>query len=284
MSARIEEWLGRMREIRPGGPAVRVTASERGRDLGWVFPIDDATDVRQLAESIDATCSDAGVSCCELRAFNGEAQWVGQLQHKARPAAEIVPSGAQLTIPAGVEDVVQHALQTSRSFAGLSFKAIIKNHELALQMVDRLDRQVTALTRENADLRQRLSDRWELTDKLHSHQLDDDLARDKAQRQGRIAETLVHAAMARLFGQATPEGQTVQTRLTVAFLRSLNEDQIQKIVAVLSEDQRIALFELVQAVGNSRPATGAGSQSEAHAVAASPAAASPAATNTGTVP
>ena len=270
MSARIEEWVGRMREPRPGGPAVRITASERGRDLGWFFPIDNTTDVRQLADAIATTCDDAGVTSCELRAVNAEGQWVGQLQHKARPATEIVPLGTQLTIPAAVEDVVQHALQTSRSFAGLSFKAIIKNHELALQMVDRLDKQVAALTKENADLRQRLSDRWELADKLHSHQLDDDLARDKAQRQGRIAETLVHAAMARLFGQATPEGQAVQTRLTAAFLRSLTEDQIEKIVAVLSEDQRIALFELVQAVGNAdaKPPTGPSGHADSHTAAA----------------
>ena len=39
MSAHIEEWLTRMRESRSPGPAVRITAEERGHDLGWAFAV-----------------------------------------------------------------------------------------------------------------------------------------------------------------------------------------------------------------------------------------------------
>jgi hypothetical protein len=249
MSAHIEEWLTRMRESRTPGPAVRVTAEERGHDLGWVFAVGETTDLAELAATIDRTCDDAGVQKCQLRAFDAEGHWMGQLLHKVEAPTQIVPANAQLALPIGVEDVVQHALQASRSFAGLSFKAIMKNHDVALQMIDRLDKQVVALTRENADLRQRLADRWELTDKLHSHQLEDDLARDKSMREGRIAETFVHAAMARVFGQGTPEGQTIHMRMVHAFLRSLSDEQKQKIAEVLTDDQKVALIELLQGAG-----------------------------------
>ncbi len=276
MSAHIEEWLTRMRDFRSPDPVVRVTAEERGHDLGWVFTITDTSNLGELADTVDRTCSDAGVLRCQLRAFDAEGRWMGQLLHKVEESAQIVPANTQLALPAGVEDIVQHALQTSRSFAGLSFKAIVKNHDLALQMIDRLDKQVGALTRENADLRQRLADRWEVTDKLHSHQLEDDLARDKAVRQGRIAETLVHATMARLFGQSTPEGQSIQIRMAHAFLRSLSDEQKQKIAEVLTEDQKIALSELLQgasANGEGTDADGGRPAADAHAAAVAAAAA-----------
>jgi hypothetical protein len=246
MSAQIEEWLTRVRETRSPGPAIRIKASERGRDLGWVFDVTDKTDLTELAEGIDRTCRDAGVARCELRAENAEGHFVGQLLYKADPPAQIVPTSAGLAVPAAVEDIVKDALQASRSFAGLGFKAIVKNQEVALQMIDRLEKQVTTLTKENTQLRERISERWEIADKLHTHELDDALAKDKAERQGRIAETLVHATMARLFGKGTPEGQAIQMRMAHLFLRSLTNDQLQKIVEVLSEDQRLALFELIR--------------------------------------
>jgi hypothetical protein len=244
MSARIEEWLTRIRETAPN--AIRIIASERGRDLGWAFEVTEKTDTSELAETIDRTCGDAGVVRCELRAQTVEGCFVGQLLYKPDPPAQIVPAVAQLGVPAAVDDMVQHALQASRSFAGLGFKAIVKNQEVALQMIDRLDKQVTALAKENMHLREELSERWEIADKLHTHKLDDELAKDKAQRQGRIAETLVHATMARLFGKDSPEGQSIQMRMAYSFLRSLSDEQRQKIVAILSEDQRIALFELIR--------------------------------------
>jgi hypothetical protein len=250
MSTRIEEWLTRMRESAAGKP-VRVTASERSRDLGWAFELADSSET-ELAERIERTCLDAGVSRCDLRA-ESEGRFVGQLVFKADPPAQIVPANNQLAVPAAVEDIVQHALQASRSFAGLGFKAIVKNHEVALAMIDRLDRQVSALTKENTQLRERLSDQWEIADRLHTHRLDDHLAKDKAERQGRIAETLVHAAMARLFGSGTPEAQTVEMRMAYAFLRSLSDEQVQKIIEVLTEDQKIALFELIRAATQGAP-------------------------------
>jgi hypothetical protein len=173
-------------------------------------------------------------------------------------AAQIVPVSAPLTLPAGVEDVVGHALDSTRSFAGLHFKAIVKNLELSERMVERLEKRVDVLTNENADLRQRLADRWELTDKLNAHQLDDDLARQKAQVTGRIVETLTNATMARLFGTTTPEGQSVEIRMGRSFLKSLSEEQFQKIAAVLTEDQRLALAELIGYATRSEAAAQAG--------------------------
>jgi hypothetical protein len=268
MIGRIEEWLGRMRETCPGSN-VRVTASDRGRDLGWVFDVTDKTDTSELAETIEKTCCDAGVIRCDLRAESADGHFAGQLVHKVDPPAQIVSTNATLAVPAAIEDIVEHALQTSRSFAGLGFKAIVKNHEVALHMIDRLDKQVAALTKENTQLRERLSSQWEIADKLHTHQLDDHLAKDKAERQGRIAETLVHATMARLFGKGTPEAETIEMRMARAFLRSLSDDQLQKIAAILSEDQRIALFELIRGANqNSAHVNGvAPSPTDAHAAA-----------------
>ena len=150
MSARIEEWLSRMHETASSG-TVRITATERGRDLGWAFEITTATDVGKIADTIDQTCTDAGLTRCELRAFTAEGRWFGQFLHKVDQPAEIVPANGLIALPAGLEDVVQHTLDATRSFAGLSFKAIVKNQEIAGQMVDRLDKQVAALTKENAE-------------------------------------------------------------------------------------------------------------------------------------
>jgi hypothetical protein len=248
MSALIEEWLTRMRESAQG-LHVHIAASDHGRDLGWAFELTDNSEA-ELAERIERTCMDAGVDRCNLRA-EADGRFLGQLAFKAEPPAQIVPVHQQLAIPAAVEDIVQHALQSSRSFAGLGLKAIVKNHEVALAMIDRLDKQVVALTKENAQLRERLSEQWEIADRLHTHRLDDHLAKDKAERQGRIAETLVHAAMARIFGAGTAEGQAVEMRMVYALLRSLTDEQTQKIIDLLTEDQRVALAELIRAASQS---------------------------------
>ncbi len=55
MSARIEEWLTRMREAATPNPGVRITAAERGRDLGWVFDLAATTSEADIAETIDRT-------------------------------------------------------------------------------------------------------------------------------------------------------------------------------------------------------------------------------------
>ena len=275
MSARIEEWLTRMREMAAPAAAVRITAAERGRDLGWVFDLAASTSIADVAETIDRTCCDSGVARCELRAFTSEGRWLGQLVHNVDPPEQIVPVSAQLALPAGVEDVLGHVLDATRSFAGLSFKAIVKNQEIAVQMVDRLEKRVDVLTRENADLRQRLADRWEVTDKQHTGQLDDDLARDKAMRNGRVAETFVNAIMARFFGTGTPEGQSIEIRMARAFLLSLAPEQCQKIMEILSEDQRVALAELIGYATRDQAATEAGPSAEppnAHDAAAAAAA------------
>jgi len=270
MSARIEEWLSRMHETASSG-TVRITATERGRDLGWAFEITTATDVGKIADTIDQTCTDAGLTRCELRAFTAEGRWFGQFLHKVDQPAEIVPAHGLIALPAGLEDVVQHTLDATRSFAGLSFKAIVKNQEIAGQMVDRLDKQVAALTKENAELRQRLSERWEAADQFHTHQADDDLAKDKAMRHGRIAETFVNALMARLTGRTTPEGQTIMMRMARAFLRSLTQEQLQKIAEVLMDDQKVALAELIAAASRDQDASADGEtgqqRPDAHAAA-----------------
>jgi hypothetical protein len=270
MSARIEEWLTRMRELGAGTP-VHITASERGRDLGWRFELVEHADA-ELAERIERTYLDAGVSRCDLRA-EAQGRFIGQLVFKAEAPAQIVPTNHQLAVPAAVEDIVQHALQSSRSFAGLGFKAIVKNHEVALAMIDRLDKQVVALTKENTQLRERLSEQWEIADRLHTHRLDDHLAKDKAERQGRIAETLVHAAMARIFGSGSAEGQAVQMQMAYAFLRTLSDDQIHKIVDLLTEDQKIAVSELIRAANQSAAKNNGVAPSRPDATAAAAAAA-----------
>jgi hypothetical protein len=75
--------------------------------------------------------------------------------------------------------------------------------------------------------------------------------------------------MARLFGKGTPEAETIEMRMARAFLRSLSDDQLQKIAAILSEDQRIALFELIRGANqNSAHVNGvAPSPTDAHAAA-----------------
>jgi len=269
MNARVqklEEWLTELTTARLPGPIARVVAVRRrsGEEAG-TWDVLDKTDLVELALRIDKTLVEFGFRHYELRALDAESRSMGSLPYEIESAAEIVPIGPSGQVPALVEDTLGQALRSSRSFAGLGFKALIEGYELSKQILAQLEKENAKLREENAALRRRLTEQWEFADRLFTHELSARVDADKAMRQGRMAEMLTSAVMARLAGRdTTPEGQAIQTRMAMSLLRSIRPDQMQKLLPFLTDDQKLALMELMsQAQEQAKKATPADAASAA---------------------
>ena len=276
MSAKIEEWLERMRKAENPGPVARVTAARNGREVGWIFDVTAETQLGDLAERIDNACRDAGFAgTYELRALDAEGRFIAPLAHRAQ-VAEIVPVGPNLpAMPIGVEESIGASLRHNRAFAALGLDSIMKAQRATERLMDRLESEAAELRKENAKLRTKLVDHWETMEKLNTHEVEAAQEREKIERLGRMGETFANALMARLFGRAgTPEGQSVEYRMAMALFRSLASDmeRVQKILPLLTEPERLAAMELM------RPADRPTSSAESKANTA-PAASATAAVN-----
>jgi hypothetical protein len=151
--------------------------------------------------------------------------------------AQIVPQASAM-ISARVEDTVEYALRSSRSFAGLGFKAVIESYEIFKSMMTRLEKENTSLRAENAELRKRISETWELEGRLHSTQLDKALEADRAMRLHRIAETFASSMLSRHLGSQTPEGRSTLGHSALSLLRSIGPEQAAKLWPLLDEEQQ----------------------------------------------
>jgi hypothetical protein len=251
MSQKIEEWLGRMRQAKNPGPVVRITAARNNRDVGWVFDVDEDSDLSELAERIDNAGRDAGfVGTYELRAFDEEERFIAPLAHRVQ-ATEIVPAGlgGPPALPMSVEATVDAALQNSRAFTTLGLESIMKAQRATERMMNRLEDENTELRKENARLRTKLVEHWELMEKLNTHELETKQEKDKVERMGRMGENLVNAVMARVLGRgATPEGQTMEHRMAMTLFRSLAHDldRANKILPLLTDEERVLVMELMR--------------------------------------
>jgi hypothetical protein len=250
MSARIEEWLERMRKAENPGPLARVTAARNSRDVGWVFDVTSETHLGDLAERIDNACRDAGFAgTYELRALDSEGRFIAPLAHKAQ-VAEIVPMGGGLPpMPMGVEESIGASLRHNRAFAALGLDAIMKAQRATERVMDRLETEIGELRKENAKLRNKLVEHWEAMEKLNTHELETKQETEKIVRMGRMGETFANALMARLFGgKGTPEGQSVEARMAMSLFRSLASDmeRVHKILPFLTEPERLAAMELMR--------------------------------------
>jgi hypothetical protein len=250
MSARIEEWLERMRKAENPGPVARVTAARNGREVGWIFDVNAESHLGDLAERIDNACRDAGFAgTYELRALDSEGHFIAPLAHKAQ-VAEIVPMGGGLpAMPMGVEESIGASLRHNRAFAALGLDSIMKAQRATERLMDRLETENGELRKDNARLRNKLVEHWETMEKLNTHELETKQETEKIERMGRMGETFANALMARLFGRAaTPEGQSVEYRMAMSLFRSLASDmeRVQKILPLLTEPERLAAMELMR--------------------------------------
>jgi hypothetical protein len=270
MSARIEEWLERMRKAENPGPVTRITAARNSRDVGWMFDVSTETNLGQLAERIDNACRDAGLAgVYELRALDAEGRFIAPFAHKAQ-VAEIVPmGGGPPALPPSVEETVGVSLRQNRAFAALGLESIMKAQRATERLMDRIEAENAELRKDNARLRNKLADHWEVMHKLNTNELETKQELDKVERMGRMGETFANALMARLFGRATtPEGQSVEYRMAMTLFRSLASDmeRVQKILPHLTEDERLAAMELMRPRDNP-PAAADGQKSSAPAAA-----------------
>jgi hypothetical protein len=248
--AKIEEWLARMREARDPGPVVRVTTFRNGRDIGWSFDVTDQTNVTDLAMRIEQTVHDSmfATSVFEFRAIDDGGRFVGELSYRAQDPNVQVLTAHQPMLPAQIDETVSSALNSSRSFAGLGLKALVEAHQVAKNLLAQLEKENASLRKENAELREKVTEQWELADKLHTHRIEAQAEANKAERHGRIVETLGTALMARFLGAKTPEGRTLESRLATQLLSTITGDQAAQILPLLTDEQKLALVELMSAV------------------------------------
>jgi len=249
MSTRIEleDWLLRMTQAKGPGPAVHVVAYRGGNPLQWRVELGGSVDLGLIADRIDDQLRDEVIFHCELQALDTKGELVGKLQYDTSKerTAQIMPQATSM-ISARVEDTVEYALRSSRSFAGLGFKAVIESYEMFKSMMGRLEKENAALRTENSELRKRISDLWELESRIHSEHIDKQVEADRSMRHARMAETFMSGLAARFFGRNTPEGHAASANLAGSLLRSINPEQAAKIWPLLTDEQRAGLAVLMQ--------------------------------------
>jgi hypothetical protein len=279
MSQRIEEWLERMRKAQNPGPVAKITASRNSRDVGWIYEVSEQTNLGELAERIDNACRDAGFAgTYELKALDAEGRFIAPFAHKAQVTEIVQMGGGAPPLPVSVEESIGVSLRHNRAFAALGLDSIMKAQRATERLMDRLEAEVTELRKENAQLRRKLVDHWDVMHRLNTHEVETRQEKDKIERMGRMGETFANALMARIFGRgATLEGQSVEYRMAMTLFRSLASDleRVQKILPFLTEDERLAAMELM------RPREEPPAQPEAPKVNALAAASAAAAVNGG---
>jgi hypothetical protein len=277
MSFKIEEWIERMRQAQNPGPVTRITACRNNRDIGWVYDIDEDTNIGELAERIDNAGRDAGFSSYELRAFDDKGRFIAPLQHKIEQTqiVQLAPS-APPTLPMGVEATVVASLKNNRSFASLGLDAVLKAQQMTERIMDILKEENAELRRENEKLREKLVEHWEMMEKINTHEAESKYERDRIERMGRMGETFTTALMGRVFGgQTTPEGQSIEYKMAMSIFRSLGNDlgRANQILALLSEEERVIVMELIRAQQQQQEKAGAQDTPKPNGVAAASAAA-----------
>jgi hypothetical protein len=229
------------------GPGVRFIAHRGGVALQWKVDFDGKSTLGALADRLEDQLRDEVVFNCEIHALDAQGELVAKLRYdmSEERTAQIMPQASTM-ISARVEDTVEYALRSSRSFAGLGFKAVIESYEIFKSMMTRLEKENTALRAENAELRQRISAVWELENRLQTTQVDKALEADRAMRLHRVAETFASSLMSRHLGRNTPEGRASIGNVAVSLLRSIAPEQAAKIWPLLSEEQQHHLAILMQ--------------------------------------
>ncbi len=247
-SVELENWLEQMRQAPAPGPAVCVIVYRGGSPLQWKIDLKPEADLGAVVDGIDDSLRHEVVFACELHAFNAKGQLVDKCQYDKshERTAQIMPVQTTSMISARVEDTVDYALRSSRSFAGLGFKAVIQSYDMVRSIVARLEKENVSLREENAELRRRITSTWELESRLRGDDAERKAGAEQAVRNARLAETFLSGFMAKHFGYQTPEGRAPMNNIAADLLESIDAEQLSQIVPLLKPEQQTQLAVLIR--------------------------------------
>ncbi len=306
MNVRIEEWLDQMREAHDPGPLVRVMVLRSGRSESWTFDVTEKTDLEELAERIDATIRDANCRRCEMRAVDAQGRVINHLIYRAEQAAlaQVVGPAGGLSLPFEVTESITAALRSHKSFTVLGLKGLAEGQEHSKQLITFLMTQNTALVealtqarrerteevaairaedgaeiaalrKENAELRERISQQWEMEDELRSRHVDKQMDLEKAKVFGGIVGALGQAGVAQFFPKGSAGHQNVRQQRAEKFLDSFTKEQADTILPLLNQEQQTVLASFLRLGVEAQAASARQSAAHDAAVAAAKANGSP---------
>lgn len=272
MNVRLEEWLDQARQARDPGPLACVVVVRSGRTESWTFDVTEKSDLEDLAERIEATVRDANCRRCEMRAIDAEGRVIDHLIYRGEQAAlaQVVGPAGSLSLPYEVTESIAAALRSHKSFTVLGLKGIAEGQEHAKQIITFLMNQNTALVealaharrerteevaairaedgaeiatprKENADLRERINQQWEMEDELRSRHADSQMDIEKTKLYGRILGALGEAGVAQLFPKGTAGHRSVRQQIAEKVLDSITKEQAETIFPVLNQEQQVML-------------------------------------------
>src|SRR5262249_11989291 len=104
-----------------------------------------------------------------------------------------------------------------------------------------------ALRQENERLRQKVSDLWDVMEKLNTHEVETKQETLKLEQMGRMGALAIDAVMRRLIGGGAT-AQTLDQQMAQTLFRSLASDidRVQKIFPLLTDAERLAVMELIR--------------------------------------
>lgn len=256
MSTKLEDWLRQMQAFSAdhAGPAVKILARRNKRELGWTWELNGETNINDLVEHIDSACRDSGFAGpYELFAYDAEDRFCAPYNYTAQ-VAEIVTTSPAL--PASIENTLSIGVQAQSALTGLALRGVAMGQKHLQAVIDRLEKENKRLTSENDALRTKLVGHWDTIEKLNTHELENREQAERTKRMGSIAETAITAMMARLTGKGSTPSQVIDMKLFQMLFKSLagDADRLQKILALLGDDERLAVMDLVNRA-NAEPET-----------------------------
>jgi hypothetical protein len=254
---KLEDWLRQMQAFSAdhAGPAVKILARRNKRDLGWSWEINGETNIDDLVEHIDSACRDSGFAGpYELFAYDVEDRFCAPYTYMAQVAEIITTSSPAL--PAAFENTLSIGVQAQTQLTGLALRGVAMGQKHLQAVIDRVEKENKRLTSENDGLRAKLVAHWDTIEKLNTHELENREQAERTKRMGSIAETAITAMMARLTGKGSSPAQVIDMKLFQMLFKSLSTDpeRLQKILAHLGDDERLAVMDLVSRA-NAEPET-----------------------------
>lgn len=256
---KLEDWLSRMQSFKTDtvGNAATIHVARGGRALGWVFSINEKTDIAELVDHIDGACRDSGFAGpYELTALDANGNLCGPFKYTAAVTEIMSTSSSAAMIPHVVEGSLETGLNTQTAMTGLALKGVAWSQKTAERMMDRLEKENARLLKHNQELQAKVQSHWDEIEKLNTHQLETAHEIERVKRMGNLAETAVTALMAKLTGKGAPESSIIDLKLAAGLFRSIaaSPERMAKIIDLLGDDERMALFELSSRFnGNGEP-------------------------------
>ena len=242
---KIRSWLRRLLAAQNPGPVTQISVLMGQLEPEWTIGVSSDTDVSELADRLDNVCRGASYSgAFQFRATDAKGSAMESLSYKV-DRADLVHTVKPAELVADLSDAFGEAMRTQHAFAALGLKAAMEAQTMNIEMAKRMVAENQALRGQIESLQRRIESYWEVMHKLNTAEAESKTEKDKSERMGRLAETTVTALMARMFGRATPEGQSIEFRLAMALFRSLAGDpeRLQKILPLLTEDERLTAME-----------------------------------------